>query len=220
LVTTEALLLAEKWELLLSIARKVETQGRGVDESAPENFFPFVETFAAYAPPDRYWQILDIGAGCGSETSVLVKRGYRVTGITYGKDNVAYAREKYGLTLLEMDMHNLRFASGSFDGAFMVQTFEHTLSPWLFVLELRRVLRDGGRVFLDVPDPDDDAMLRTIWHTSVLYPNQIKALFWKAGFKEVSDLSQKHRLAFLFEKLPDVSFPMWGYVRHIVWRGE
>lgn len=210
----------EKWELLLGIPRKVETGGKGTDIAPRENFIPFVKTFAEYAPPDRYPRILNIGAGCGAETDVLREHGYIVTGITFGRDNIEYAREKYGIELLEMDMHNLRFPDGSFDGIFMVQTFEHAFAPWLFIIEMRRVLRDGGVVFSDQPDPDDDAMLRTIWHTSVLYPNQTKALFWKAGFEEVVDLSQKHRLAFFFRKIPDGQFEMWGYVKHIVWRRE
>lgn len=206
---------AKKWDALLNIARKAETGGRGVDKTRKEAFVPFVETFAEYAPPEKFQFILDVGAGCGSESSALMGKGYKVIGITFGEDNIKYAKEHFGIDLLEMDMHNLQFPDGYFDGAFMIQTFEHAFSPWLFIIELRRVLRDGGRVFLDVPDPDDEEMLKTIWHTSVLYPNQIKALFWKAGFKEVVDLSQKHRLAFLFEKIPDGEFKMWGYVKHI-----
>jgi len=205
-----------KWNALLNIARKAETGGRGVDESPPDAFIPFVETFKQYAPPEEYPRILDIGAGCGAETWVLMNAGYDVVGITFGEDNIKYAKERYGIELIEMDMHNLLFPDSSFDGAFLIQTFEHTFAPWLFIIEMRRVLRNYGKVFLDVPDPDDEEMLYTIWHTSVLYPNQIKALFWKAGFKEVVDLSKKHRLAFLFEKLPDGQFEMWGYVKYIM----
>lgn len=207
--------LAEKWDSLLNIARKLESEERGVDESRKETFIPFVETFSKYAPPNSYPNILNIGAGCGAETAVLREKGYDALGITFGKDNIKYAKEKFGIDLLEMDMHNLQFPDRFFDGAFMIQTFEHAFSPWLLIIELRRVLKDGGMVFLDVPDPDDEAMLKTIWHTSVLYSNQIKALFWKAGFKEVADLSQKHRLAFLFAKIPDGQFEMWGYIQHI-----
>jgi len=208
--------LADKWNRLLNVARKVETCGKGVDESPLESFVPFAETFAHHCPPDKYHTILDIGAGCGSQTKVLSDKGFKVVGITFGEDNIQYAKEKYGIDLLEMDMHNLQFPDNFFDGAFLIQTFEHAFSPWLFIIELRRILRDGGRVFIDVPDPDDGEMLKTIWHPSVLYPNQIKALFWKAGFKEVVDLSQKHRLAFLFEKIPDNQFEMWGYIKHIM----
>lgn len=216
MISLESLRLAEKWDKLLNVARKVETGGVGLDQSPPNDFIPYVDAFAQYAPPEQYPRILDVGAGSGAETHILQKKGYTVTGITYGKDNVAYAKEHFGIDLIEMDMHSLDFPDASFDGAFTVQTFEHTFAPWLFVIELRRVLRDGGIVFIDVPDPDDDAQLRTIWHTSVLYPNQLKALFWKAGFNEVADRTQKHRVQLLFGKLPDGTFQMWSYVKWIV----
>ena len=41
----------KKWDALLNITRKAETQGRGVDLSPPEAFIPFVETFKQYVPP-------------------------------------------------------------------------------------------------------------------------------------------------------------------------
>jgi len=207
---------AEKWERLLSVSKKVETGGKGVDLAKPENFKHFVEILLKYCPPNQYPRVLDIGAGCGAETKALKDAGYQVIGITFGEDNIKYAKSTYGLDLIEMDMHNLQFPEGYFDLVFVIQTFEHALSPWMLILEIRRVLRDGGRVFIEVPDPDDEEMLKIIWHTSVLYPNQIKALFWKAGFKEVADLNKKHRLAFLFEKIPDGKFEMWGYVKYMV----
>ena len=209
----------KKWNALLNVPRKAETGGKGVDEAQPESFVPFVETFKEYAPPEKYPRILDLGAGCGAETKVLMENGYQVVGITFGADNIRYAEEKFGIHLLEMDMHNLLFPKSYFDGVFSVQSFEHAFAPWLVIIELRRVLRDGGRVFLDLPDPDDEEMLRTIWHTSVLYPNQVKALFWKAGFDEVGDVSKRHRLGFFFEKIPDGQFEMWGYVRYVVAEG-
>jgi len=208
--------LAEKWNRLLRIPRKAETGGKGLDEAPVENFVPFVEVFAQYCPLDKYQHILDVGAGCGSETKVLLDNGYKVIGITFGEDNIKYAKEKYGIELLEMDFHNLEFSDNFFDGVFMIQTFEHAFSPWLFIIELRRVLRDGGRVFLDTINPDDEEMLKTIWHTNVLYPKQIRALFWKAGFKEVTSGFHENRLVLVFEKLPDDQFEMHIYIKQIL----
>jgi len=216
-LTPDQIRFAKKWEAYLAIHEKVETGGKGIDKTTRKQLQPLIDIFTKYVPPQEYKHVLDIGAGFGLETKMLMEKGYKVTGITLGKDNIKYAKEKFGIELLEMDMHNLKFAPNTFDAIFMCQTFEHALSPWILVLEMRFVLRDGGRVFLDVPDPDDPAM-HTIWHTNLLYPNQIKSLFKRAGFKEVADLSQKHRLKFIFEKLPD-NHPdfkhYWGYIQHI-----
>jgi len=208
--------LGRKWDAMLQIPRKVETGGKGTDTTTKRTMIPFIETFKKYCPSEKYNFVLDVGAGDGLETLLLKHAGYNVLGITFGVENIKKGKEAHGVELLEMDMHDLAFAPELFDAVFSVQTFEHTFSPWLHILELRRVLRDGGRVFIDVPDPDDQEMLDTIWHTSVLYPNQIKALFKKAGFKEVDDLSQKHRLGFIFEKIPDGEFEMWGYIKYIM----
>jgi len=210
--------LGRKWSALLQIPLKAETGGKGLDSTPKEQFEHYVQIFAEHCPPENYPRVLDIGAGWGAETAALREKGYSPIGITFGQENIRQAKEKFSVDLLEMDMHVLQFPDGFFDAAFSIQTFEHTFAPWLHILELRRVLRDGGRVFLDLPDPDDQAMLETIWHTSVLYPNQVKALFAKAGFKQVGDLSQKHRLQFFFEKIPDDGWEMWGYVRFIMER--
>jgi SAM-dependent methyltransferase len=44
------------------------------------------------------------------------------------------------------DAHALPFADGSFDGAVLIETLEHLPAPWIALEEIRRVLRDGGRL--------------------------------------------------------------------------
>lgn len=210
--------LGRKWEALLAIARKEESGGGGLDETPEEEYLPFIEQFKSLVPSDEFNYVLDVGAGSGLETHLLQKEGYTVQGITYGEDNIKRAKKEYDIHLLEMDMHNLLFPHGLFDATFSIQTFEHAFAPWLHILEMRRVLRDGGRVYIDCPDPNDQVMLETIWHVSVLYPNQIKALFEKAGFKLIADLSKKHRQGFVFEKIPDDKFEMWSYIKYVMAR--
>lgn len=207
--------LAKKWEALMSIPRKVETGGSGADVAPVSAQDPMIKSFIEYAPPETYSHVLNIGAGAGEEAAALEELGYKVTGITFGADNVRYAKEHFDIDLVEMDMHNLQVPDAVFDAVFTSQTFEHSFAPWLVVLELRRVLRDGGIVFMEVPDPDEKEHLYTIWHTSVLYSEQVEALFWKAGFKLVGKPTKD---TFVFEKLPDDSFEMWGYVKIIMER--
>ncbi|UYL64971.1 MAG: hypothetical protein QIT33_gp09 [Methanophagales virus PBV300] len=205
-----------KWKRLLRIPLKVETGGKGIDKTPEEELRSKIERFRRHVPPQQFRKVLDLGAGDGLETLLLMQEGYDVVGITLGFDNLIRASEKYGVALYEMDMHNLQFADKSFDAIFCAQTFEHAFSAWLLVIEMRRVLRDGGRVFIEVPDPDNDELLNTIWHVNMLYPRQIIALFRKAGFKLVADLSKEAKYTLIFEKLPDGAFDTWGYVKYIV----
>jgi len=205
-----------KWKRLLRIPLKAETGGRGTDETPEEELRGKIERFREYVPPQQFRRVLDIGAGDGLETLLLMREGYDVVGITLGFDNLIRASEKYGVHLYEMDMHNLQFSDRSFDAIFCAQTFEHAFSAWLLVIEMRRVLRDGGRVFIEVPDPDNDELLNTIWHVNMLYPRQIIALFRKAGFRLVADLSEEVKYTLIFEKMPDGAFESWGYVKYIL----
>jgi ubiquinone/menaquinone biosynthesis C-methylase UbiE len=50
-----------------------------------------------------------------------------------------------------MDMHELSFADGSFDVVFASHVLEHALEPKRAARELRRVVRGGGFVVVEVP---------------------------------------------------------------------
>ena len=202
------------WESYICIAKKIETGGAGNDYSDINNMKVYVDEFAQYIPVDKYKRVLNLGAGAGGETKLLLDKGYDVVGITLGRDNVNMSKEKYGVDLVESDMHILDFLPNSFDSVFMVQTFEHFLSPFIACMEMWRVLRVGGLVYNDMPDPDDDDMW-TIWHTNLMYPRQVKKIFELCGFKEIQDFSQRHRLRFIFEKLSTDKIDKWSYLKYI-----
>ena len=208
------LIFAKKWEAYLAIQKKAETGGKGLDTHPPETFIPYVEKMKKFMPPEKYPHILEVGAGAGDETKAIMDAGYKVTGITFGEENIQHAKEEYGIDLLEMDMHNLLFPEGIFDGAVIIHTFEHALAPHLVVGELRYVLRDGARVYLVVPDPRSE---KTIWHTNLLTKRQIIDIFKYWGFKLIH--YENHE--YIFEKLPN-NHPdfkhNWGYIRHIYHR--
>ena len=158
-----------------------------------------LEAFTEYLPLDRHPHVLEIGAGAGIDMKVLMDKGYKVTGIGFGYENKRYAREELGIDLIQMDMHVLNFKDETFDGILSIQTFEHSLSPFIVASEISRVLKPGGRALIDTPDPDDEAM----WakhHPSLLYPLQLRRLFRLFDLKVIIDLSRKHRTQIIFEK--------------------
>ena len=198
---------------MMRVNNKIESGGMGNDDTDIEGSRRLVNTFKEHVPPTSFKKILNPGAGAGGETRALIDAGYEVTGLSFGVDNLRLGKEKYNVVLFQADMHDVPFESGCFDGIFATQTFEHALSPWMLVIEWRRLLRDGGRVFVDVPSPSEGSM-ETIWHTNVLYTDQIRSFFMKSGFKEVETglPDYKH----IFEKIPDGEFEKWGYVRFII----
>jgi len=212
----------DKWKTYLAISYKIESDGRGADIAPEGEFTHYIDKMKNIMPPNKYPKLLDIGAAAGQETKALIDAGYHVVGITIGKDNIAYAEEKFGIKLLEMEMHDLHFCEGQFDGATVLHTFEHCFAPLIFLGELYFVLKDWARVFVVMPDPELE-MTHTIWHTNLL-PPEVTKYFWSYwGFKllEFDDTMTTRKgwdkYLFVFDKLPKnhSEFKMWGYLQHI-----
>lgn len=85
---------------------------------------------------EKHW--LCVGARTGQEVAALEKLGANAVGV----DLVAcppYVREG--------DMHNLPFKDNTFDGIFS-NVLDHSLYPDKAVLEMIRVIKPGGLIFL------------------------------------------------------------------------
>lgn len=54
-------------------------------------------------------------------------------------------------TALMCDAHNLPFETGSFDGVVVQAVLEHVVDPWQCVVEIHRVLKEGGLVYAETP---------------------------------------------------------------------
>ena len=210
------------WRAHLSVAYKDETQGKGTDDEPVETFEHYVEKIKSAMPIGEFNNILNIGAGCGAETYLLQKQGYNVVGITLGADNVRYAKEKFNIDLLEQEMHFLNFPESFFDGVVLIHTFEHSYAPLVLIGEIYFVLRDYGRVYVAVPDPEAEHS-DTIWHVNLLTRKQIIRLFNYWGFRLIDTSNFEgtrqgwDKYEFVFEKLPPghEDFKNWGYLKHV-----
>ena len=207
------------WEAYICIQKKAETQGRNVDKAPVENFTRFASLLKKHAPPDAYPRLLDIGAGCGAESKAFKDAGYEVTGLTFGIDNIAYAEKHYGIYLSGMDMHDLsHLTNGYFDCAVLIQTFEHALAPFIVVGELYHVLREGGIVLIDIPEPNLPQH-HTIWHVNLMLPRQVKWLFKLWGFELIYPKPMIFsNYTMLYKKRPLKQIKMQGYLEHIIKR--
>ena len=118
------------------------------------------ERYLAHYPKGN---LLLLGVGTGREIVVAKDIGFKAKGITLGTRNI-----------------------GTFDIVAGFQVFEHALSPLLFLLEQRRVLKIGGSLILEWPPANDRFTGGANPHHQVCYtPGQAKALFQKAGFENI-----------------------------------
>lgn len=137
-------------------------------------------------PPDKYTKMLDIGCAEGRETKVLYDLGYDVIGITQGRLNVEYAKENYPeIVAIEMDMHDLRFHSNTFDAIYTNHTYEHAIAPYVMLLEMYAVIKTKGRIWINVPfyaEEGDTSYAEGISVISYHHPNILPPNIYRRYF--------------------------------------
>ena len=98
-------------------------------------------------------RLLDIGCGLGRHTVYLAARGLDVTGTDYSPEALRVCRQNLataGLTanLLEVDMTEIPFPDGHFDGFVASHAIHHCDGPALqrIIRLISQKLRSGGRL--------------------------------------------------------------------------
>ena len=198
----------EKWDLLLQIGDYY-----GADSRLDHHYLSvaWASSVVRYIPK-ALKKVLVIGADY-DEVKSLEMLGYDATG--FGIQDNEYDDIKY----VKGDMHNIPFEKREFDAVISRGAFEHGHAPWLQALEIRRVLKNGGRLHLDVPKWDDPTlgMYRTDYHhPMVLHPVQLKRIFHFLGFELVEE---EEDIRFWWEKKP-VEGIKAGRIRKVIERYE
>jgi ubiquinone/menaquinone biosynthesis C-methylase UbiE len=121
-------------------------------EAVPEDPGPppthLAQFIASFAPAE---DALDLGAGDGRLTALL--HAQRLTAVDVSE--VALERARKRLPAAEIVKvgpdERLPFDDSSFDLVLCAETIEHVRDTQLFLSEIRRVLRPGGRLALTTP---------------------------------------------------------------------
>lgn len=100
--------------------------------------------------------VLEVGSGLGiltREAAARLPRG-TITGLENSPDQLAAARRDLpaNVRFVEGDAHDLPFGEGEFDVVYCRYVLEHVVDPANVLREMRRVLRPGGRVFVQEND--------------------------------------------------------------------
>ena len=130
-------------------------------------------------------RILDIGCGQGLFISEASKLGFNnVTGITLSEDDFTACQHK-AMDVVRSDFSDLDFSpDGVVDLIWCRHALEHSPYPILTLYEFNRVLKDGGKVYVEVPAPDCQRTHEfNDNHYSILGMNMWVALFNRAGLE-------------------------------------
>jgi SAM-dependent methyltransferase len=130
-------------------------------------------------------RVLDAGCGIAKWPSALRRHGRRAIGLDLSRAALAIARERDPeVSLVVGDSRRMPVRSGVLDGVLSEGVVEHEENgPIASLRELRRVLRPGGTLVLDVPY--DNWLRRLVMnhlHTWVTWRRRRAA--WPLGFSE------------------------------------
>lgn len=97
--------------------------------------------------------VLDIGCATGRDVEYLARNGLFAVGIDKSKGMIDIARAKLPfLEFRQMDMVDLQFKAGSFDGILSIASLHHLnkQDAARALQECRRVMKDRGYIFITV----------------------------------------------------------------------
>lgn len=105
----------------------------------------------------RGLDVLDVAAGEGYGSALLAQTARSVVGVELDAATVAHATLAYtapNLTFLEGDARRIPLPDGAVDAVVSFETIEHFYEHELFLAEVKRVLRPGGRFIVSSPERD------------------------------------------------------------------
>ena len=132
-------------------------------------------------------KILDLGSGPGYFLDEMKARGYTdLTGVGLSPGDNKIARDK-GHTIKEYDLSFLPQQDGYYDESvdfiFCRHTLEHSPYPIFTLMEYNRILKQGCKIYIEVPAPDCDRKHEfNPNHYSILGATQLAALLQRTGF--------------------------------------
>jgi SAM-dependent methyltransferase len=131
--------------------------------------------------------ILDLGCGPGYFLDEMKAREYtNVVGVTLSPGDVNLCESK-GHTIKKYDLSFIPQSDGYYDESvdfiFLRHALEHSPYPIISLMEYNRLLKQGSKIYIEVPAPDCERKHENnLNHYSILGSSQLLALLVRAGF--------------------------------------
>lgn len=137
--------------------------------------------------------VLEIGFGDGSFLEALARKGWDAYGIDISDEALEMARSKVGLSVMKGELLDCGMEESFFDVVVMRHVLEHITNPGETLVEIRRILKQNGTVYITVPNIDsiEACIAGDKWfhhdpeyHVTEYSPVTIRNALSMAGFKD------------------------------------
>jgi SAM-dependent methyltransferase len=126
-----------------------------------------LKAIARFQPPGRW---LSIGCGDGLELELAREQGWSVEGYDVDAATTARVAHRIQARVHSGNFFALGLPADSYDCVYMDQVLEHPKNPQDYLVEVRRILRPGGVLFIGCPN------IRSL-------SNSLKTILGRAGLK-------------------------------------
>ena len=98
-------------------------------------------------------KVLDVGCGAGEVLSIFKEKGWDCRGIEFNEFAADYAREKFGLDILQKSIYDFD-TENQYDCVMMWGVLEHFIEPKKLLAKVKSLLAPGGLLLIEVPSAD------------------------------------------------------------------
>lgn len=97
-------------------------------------------------------RLVDVGSGMGYFMDLARNNGWEVKGVEISDYAINHAREELKLDIIKGDLESAHFDMGYFDAATMWNVVDQLYDPKANLIELNRILKEGGYLFMRIPN--------------------------------------------------------------------
>ncbi|MCR4275187.1 MAG: class I SAM-dependent methyltransferase [Candidatus Wolfebacteria bacterium] len=143
---------------------------------------------------DKNKSFLEIGCSAGQFLRHIKDSFEKCEGVELDSKCADFVENKFNIKVCKNELSQCGFEKESFDFIAAFQVLEHTLNPAEFLFDVKKHLKDGGKIFIEVPNLYD-ALLK-VWqipayqrfyyheaHTHYFSKKSLEKLFEKTGYK-------------------------------------
>lgn len=136
-------------------------------------------------------KLLDIGCATGFLLDEARRRNWEVHGVEISKWAANHAREKLDLNVVRKPFKKSNFPDKFFDVIVMMDVLEHLTNPKYTLLEIRRILKNDGILYISTPNINSllSRILKAKWwginkfHLFYFSKNTLEKMLDACGFK-------------------------------------